>query len=54
MTKEEATLFIIKVLKSNIAIMSKPTKEQAFDLAKQHNITVEDLLDKAQEIAYKI
>ena len=34
--------------------MSKPTKEQAFDLAKQHNITVEDLLDKAQEIAYKI
>lgn len=54
MTKEEATLFILKVLKSTIAIMSKPTKDQAFDLAKQHNITVEDLLDKAQEIAYKI
>jgi hypothetical protein len=54
MTKEEATLFILKVLKSTMAIMSKPTKDQALDLAKQHNVTVEELLNKAQEIAYKI
>lgn len=54
MTKEESVLFILKVLKSTMAIASKPTRDQAFDLAKQHNVTVEELLNKAQEIAYKI
>jgi hypothetical protein len=54
MTKEEAILFILKILKSTMAIMSKPTRDQALDLAKQHNVTVEELLNKAQEIAYKI
>lgn len=54
MTKEDATLFILKVLSSRMAILSNPMKKDALDLAKEHGIMVEDLINLALEIALNV
>lgn len=53
MTKEEAILFILKALKSPMSMMSATTRDQAFQSAKDHNISATDLLEKYQEIIWK-
>lgn len=53
MTKEEAVLLLLKVLKSPMSMMSKATRDQAYEAAKEHNITAHDLLEKYQEIVWK-
>jgi hypothetical protein len=53
MTKEEAVLFILKVLKSPMSMMSKTTSDQAFEAAKDHNISAADLLEKYKDIIWK-
>lgn len=54
MTKEEAISFLLKVLKSSVSMTSKPTKEKAYEVAKEHNITATDLLNKLEEIIWKV
>jgi hypothetical protein len=52
--KEKAMLKIIRLLKSPMIVTCKPMKEDALTLAKEHGITVEDLIDMAYEIAMRI
>lgn len=54
MNKQEATLFILKVLSSRMAILSKPMKKDALDMAKEHGIMVEDLINLALERAQNV
>ena len=54
MTKEEATLFILKVLSSRMAILSNPMKKDALDLANEHGKMVEDLINLALERALNV
>ena len=52
--KQQAMLKIIKVLKSPMVASCKPMREDALTLAKEHGITVEDLIDMAHQIAMSI
>jgi hypothetical protein len=47
---DEAIKFLLSVLRSRMALLSTPTREQAFKLAQEQNITVEDLLFAHLEI----
>lgn len=53
MTKEEAILFVLKVLRSSMALTSKPTRDQALEAAKQHNITATELIEKQVDLIWK-
>lgn len=52
MTKEEAVLCVLKALKSPMMLTSKPTREQVFKAAEEHNISAIELLNKLQEIVW--
>lgn len=54
MTKEEATIKILKVLNSRMAVMSKPMRDEAFALAFEHSIMVKDLIEAWTKIAERI
>lgn len=54
MTKEEAVLCVLKALKSPMMLTSKPTREQVFKAAEDHQITAVDLLNKLQEIVWSV
>jgi hypothetical protein len=54
MTKEEATLKILKVLNSRMAVMSKPMRDEALTLAEEYGITVKDLITEWTKIAERI
>lgn len=54
MTKDEATVFILKALKSPMMMTSKPTREELFKIAEEHQITATDLLNKLQEIVWNV
>ena len=54
MTKNEAILKILKVLKSMMGITNRFNREEALTLAKEHGITVEDLIDMAHQIAMSV
>ncbi len=47
---DAAIKFLLSVLRSRMALLSTPTREQAFKLAQEQNITVEDLLFAHLEI----
>ena len=51
---EEAKLYILKILRNGMALMSSPMVEEALTLAKKYGITAEDLIQKAQEQAYNV
>ena len=51
---EEAKLYILKVLRNRMALMSQPMVEKALTLAKEHDITVEQLIKEAREIAQSV
>ncbi len=52
--KEKAMLKILKVLKSMMGITVRANREEALTLAKEHGITVEDLIDTAHQIAMRV
>ena len=54
MTKNEAILKILKVLKSMMGVTNRFNREEALTLAKEHGITVEDLIDMAHQIAMSV
>ena len=53
MTKEEATVFILRVLKNPMMIMS-PDKTKAMNLAAEYNISVIDLIKAYENIVMRI
>jgi hypothetical protein len=53
MTKQEAILKILQVLKNPMMVMS-PAKNQALNLAEQYGITAKDLIDAWSNIAMRI
>jgi hypothetical protein len=53
MTKEEATVFILRVLKNPMMIMS-PDKTKAMNLAAEHNISVIELIKTYEDIVMRI
>jgi hypothetical protein len=53
MTKEEATVYILRVLKSPMMVMS-PAKTTAMNLAAEHNITAIDLINVYENIVMGI
>ena len=52
--KEKAMLKILKVLKSMMGITVRANREEALTLAREHGITVEDLIDMAHQIAMRV
>lgn len=53
MTKEEATVFILRVLKNPMMVMS-PDKTKAMNLATEHNISGVDLIKSYESIVMRI
>lgn len=53
MTKEEATVYILRVLKNPMMIRS-PAKKDALTLAERYGITVTDLINEYDEITRRI
>ena len=54
MTKEEAIVKILKVLKSPMMVMSKPNKDEALTLAEEHGVTAKDLITVWEQIAMRV
>ena len=54
MTKEQAILKILKVLKSPMMVMSKPNKDEALTLAEEYGITAKDLIEVWTDLAMKV
>ena len=44
MTKKEAIIKILKVLKSGLMVSCKPNRDEALTLAEEHGITAKDLI----------
>ena len=53
-TKEQAILKILKVLKSPMMVMSKPNKDEALTLAEEYGITAKDLIGVWADLAMRI
>jgi len=54
MTKEEAIVKILKVLKSPMMVMNKHNRDEALTLAEEYGITVKDLIESWTKIAERI
>lgn len=54
MDKDKVMLKILRVLRNNMGVMNRANREEAFTLAREHGITVEDLIDFAHRIASEI
>jgi hypothetical protein len=54
MNKECAIFFILRVLSSHMAVLSNPMRQDALDLANEHDITVKDLIRTAMERAQNV
>jgi hypothetical protein len=46
-TKPQAARFILNVLRSPISLLSRPTREEALELAKRFEVTAADLIELA-------
>lgn len=53
MTKEEAIIKVLRVLKNPMLIMS-PAKKEALTLAEEHSITVVDLISEYEKMAMRV
>ena len=51
---QDARLYILQVLRNRLALMSQPMVEKALTLAKEHDISVEQLIKEAREIAQSV
>ena len=54
MTKDEAIIKVLKVLKSAMMVVCKPNKEEALTLVEAHGITVRDLIEMWEKMAMRI
>ena len=54
MTKEQAIVKILKVLKSPMMVMCLPNREEALTLAEEYGITTKDLIEAWSNIAMRI
>ena len=54
MTKEQAILKILKVLKSPMMVMSVYTRDEALSVAEEYGITAKDLIEEWTRIAERI
>lgn len=54
MSKEEAILFLLKILKTPMLMASKATREKAFEIASEHKISAVDLLSEFQKMVWNI
>ena len=54
MNKDEATIKILKVLNSRMAVMSKPMRDEALTLAEEHGINAKDLIEAWTKIATRV
>ena len=54
MTKEEAIVKILKVLKSPMAVMCLPRREEALTLAEEYGVTAKDLIEVWSDMAMRV
>ena len=54
MTKKQAIIKILKVLKFPLAVMNVYNRDEALTLAEEHDITVKDLIEEWTRIAERI
>ena len=54
MTKEEAIVKILKVLKSPMMVMCKPNRDEALTVAEEYGITAKDLIEAWSNIAMRV
>jgi len=54
MTKEEAIIKILKVLKNPMMIMCKPNRDEALTLAEEYSINAKDLILEWTRIAERV
>jgi 3-hydroxyisobutyrate dehydrogenase-like beta-hydroxyacid dehydrogenase len=54
MTKEQAIIKILKVLKSLMMIMNKHNRDEALTLAEEYGINAKDLIEAWTKIAERI
>lgn len=54
MSKDEAIIKVLKVLKSAMMVVCKPNKEEALTLAEAHGITVRDLIEVWEKMALRV
>lgn len=54
MTKEEAIVKILKVLKNAMLVVNKHNRDEALTLAEEHCITAKDLIEVWSDMAMRI
>jgi fructose-1-phosphate kinase PfkB-like protein len=54
MTKEQAIIKILKVLKSPMMVICKPNRDEVLTLAEEYCITAKDLIESWTKIAERI
>jgi len=54
MTKEQAIVKILQVLKSPMAVMCLPRREEALTLAEEYGITAKELIEVWSNMAMRI
>ena len=54
MTKNEAIIKILKVLKNAMLVVNKHNRDEALTLAEEHGITAKDLIEVWSNIAMRV
>ena len=54
MTKEEATIKILKVLKNAMLIVNKHNRDEALTLAEEYGITAKELIEVWADLAMRL
>ena len=54
MSKEEATIKILKVLKNAMLVVNKHNRDEALTLAEEYGITAKDLIETWADLAMRI
>jgi len=54
MTKQEATIKILKVLKNAMLIVNKHNRDEALTLAEEYGITAKELIETWADLAMRV
>ena len=54
MTKQEAMIKILKVLKNAMLVVNKHNREEALTLAEEHGITAKELIETWADLAMRV
>lgn len=54
MTKEEATIKILKVLKNAMLVVNKHNRDEALTLAEEYGITAKELIEVWADLAMRV